>query len=195
MKPVVLVGCAATKLQRPALARDLYTSVLFRQGREWAERNGRRWFILSALHGLIEPDAELAPYDLHMAQLTRDQRAGWASTVVDDLRTHGLPDERLTVLAGELYTVPLGDAGVRLDLPLAGLSVGRRLAWFKRELAKVPCEWCGGEVIEGAGPCPLSFECPTCHVPPREWCKRPSEHRAPELHSARRRLEFAAVPA
>lgn len=53
-----------------------------------------------------------------------------------------------------------------------------------------PCKWCGGEVSADAGPCPLSFTCPTCHAKPGEWCKRPSEHRAPELHADRLDLEF-----
>lgn len=55
------------------------------------------------------------------------------------------------------------------------------------------CEFCGGEVAVDAGPCPLSFECPTCHAKPGEWCKRPSEHRAAQLHADRRDLEFAGA--
>lgn len=57
------------------------------------------------------------------------------------------------------------------------------------------CEWCGGEVADDVGPCPLSFECPTCHAPPGSKCKRPSEHEAAEMHVARRDLEFAEAGA
>jgi hypothetical protein len=48
-------------------------------------------------------------------------------------------------------------------------------------------------VAADAGPCPLSFTCPTCHAKPGEWCKRPSEHRATELHADRLELEFEDV--
>jgi hypothetical protein len=61
------------------------------------------------------------------------------------------------------------------------------------EAEKRHCEFCGGEVAVDAGPCPLSFECPTCHSKPGEWCKRPSEHRAAQLHVGRLDLEFAEV--
>jgi len=52
------------------------------------------------------------------------------------------------------------------------------------------CRWCGGQVPLDAGPCPLSFACPTCQAEPGQWCKRPSERKAAELHAARRDLEF-----
>lgn len=52
------------------------------------------------------------------------------------------------------------------------------------------CTWCGGEVSDDTGPCPLSFECPTCRAKPGTWCKRPSEHKAAQLHAARLALEF-----
>lgn len=52
------------------------------------------------------------------------------------------------------------------------------------------CKWCGGRVAADAGPCPLSFKCPSCQAKPGEWCKRPSEHRASKLHADRLKLEF-----
>jgi hypothetical protein len=51
------------------------------------------------------------------------------------------------------------------------------------------CEHCG-EVPASAGPCPRSFTCPSCQAKPGEWCKRPSEHRAPSMHAERLALEF-----
>lgn len=52
------------------------------------------------------------------------------------------------------------------------------------------CRWCKGNVAEDAGPCPLSFTCPTCAAAPGSKCKRPSGHEASELHAARLELEF-----
>lgn len=57
------------------------------------------------------------------------------------------------------------------------------------------CEWCDGQVAEDAGPCPYSFECPTCGAKPGSKCKRPSGHEAAEVHRARIDLEHAAKDA
>lgn len=58
----------------------------------------------------------------------------------------------------------------------------------------VHCAWCNGDVDADAGPCPLSFECPTCLAPRGQQCMRPSGHSGPfvETHVARRDLEYAA---
>ncbi|HWO69164.1 MAG TPA: hypothetical protein VNP94_00195, partial [Actinomycetota bacterium] len=42
-----LVGCVKSKRARPAPARDLYTSPLFRGARRFVERSCDRWFVLS----------------------------------------------------------------------------------------------------------------------------------------------------
>lgn len=46
------------------------------------------------------------------------------------------------------------------------------------------CEWCGGQVIPGTT-CPKSIACPTCGVGPGQSCRRPSDHRAAQLHAKR----------
>lgn len=47
------------------------------------------------------------------------------------------------------------------------------------------CEWCGATVSADEGPCPKSFECPTCYAKPGSPCMRPSGHRADRLHADR----------
>lgn len=46
------------------------------------------------------------------------------------------------------------------------------------------CTFCGGDAIVGTT-CPKAIECPSCHAGAGESCKRPSGHRAAELHVAR----------
>lgn len=60
---VGLVGCVKSKRGTAAPARDLYTSALFRGRRRYVELTCDRWFILSARHGLVEPEEILEPYD------------------------------------------------------------------------------------------------------------------------------------
>lgn len=52
---VVVVGCVATKLDRPAPAKDLYVSPLFARRRRYAEAIGDLWVIFSAKHGIVGP--------------------------------------------------------------------------------------------------------------------------------------------
>jgi hypothetical protein len=63
----VLVGCV--KMKRPEItpAKDLYTSALFKKEREYAERSGKRWFILSAQRGLVGPEEMSEPCDLQLS--------------------------------------------------------------------------------------------------------------------------------
>ncbi|MCI2421106.1 hypothetical protein MOQ72_27050 [Saccharopolyspora sp. K220] len=66
-----VVPCGRNKLDRPAPARELYASPHFRFALRQVETQaadvpGSQVRILSALHGLVEPDTELEPYDVSM---------------------------------------------------------------------------------------------------------------------------------
>jgi hypothetical protein len=65
-----IVPCGDAKLSHAAPARDLYTGSQFRYvfplAEAAAERTGGEVFILSALHGLVEPDRVLEPYSKKM---------------------------------------------------------------------------------------------------------------------------------
>lgn len=69
-EPIVVIACGAAKLERTASAAELYTSANFRLHLRAAEalaaELGGRVRILSALHGLIDPAAAIAPYDVKM---------------------------------------------------------------------------------------------------------------------------------
>lgn len=79
-----IIPCSATKIDRPAAARDLYASTYFQGALAAAEAQCDRVFILSALHGLISPDAIVAPYDLKMGDpgsITADEIAAQADAL------------------------------------------------------------------------------------------------------------------
>ena len=57
------MACVKSKGTRPAAAKDLYISPLFRNERAYAERAGVPWFILPGEHGLVAPDGWLALED------------------------------------------------------------------------------------------------------------------------------------
>jgi hypothetical protein len=111
---------------------------LFQKSRAWAERNCDEWLILSAKHGLVEPDAELEPYDETLAALSRSQRRDWAEGVFADLYRRRVLDGTLVFLAGQTYRQDLVrllcKAGALATAPMAGLSIGRQMQWLGANL-------------------------------------------------------------
>ena len=133
---VVLVTCVKSKGTRPAAAKDLYTSALFRKERAYAESTGVPWFILSAEHGLVAPDEWLSPYERYLADTTASYRSAWGSWVAArlELLIGPLRDKVVEVHAGATYLdalrAELERLGARVLDPLHGLQMGQRLAWY-----------------------------------------------------------------
>lgn len=134
---VGLVGCAAAKLKRPAPARDLYTSQLFRKSVAYVEPRVDRWFVLSALHGTVHPDTVLEPYNLKLGTKQAPPIYQWAEHAAWGLARE-LGDVRepieLLVLAGDQYRVILGFLECPAEVPLYGLGIGQQLGWLTQRL-------------------------------------------------------------
>jgi hypothetical protein len=136
---IVLVGCVKTKADQPMPARLLYQSPLFQKRRRYAEAHGRRWYVLSAEHGLMHPDALLEPYDVALAEQSDDYRQAWAGWVVAKLRRieGDLRGRRIEIHAGQAYAAPLlpllRAGGAHVAQPLAGLTQGQHLAWYDQQ--------------------------------------------------------------
>ena len=139
---VALVACSAQKLDRPAPARELYTSTLFRLARAWAEANAGPWYIISARYGLSTPYHWLAPYDQRLPKGSPERRARWAEDVAALVHQWlgsgwGLsPDQvEIVMLAGRDYCTPLADYlredGYTVTEPLQGMGIGSQQAWLK----------------------------------------------------------------
>jgi hypothetical protein len=144
---IVLVACVKSKGTRPAAAKDLYISALFRKERAYAEHAGVPWFILSAEHGLVAPDEWLAPYERYLADTTASYRSAWGGWVAArlDLLAGPLSEKVVEIHAGSTYLDAirphLERLGARVVDPLHGLSMGQRLAWYAsidQEIAEEP---------------------------------------------------------
>ncbi len=135
---LILVGCVKRKRRQPSAARDLYEeSPLWRGRRAYAERSGAPWYILSAKHGLLVPDAWIEPYDLALKHLKKDGRREWSRRVLDELRA------RFSSFAGKIVECHAGNdyldsgledglwnAGAVVRRPLAGMRIGAQLRWY-----------------------------------------------------------------
>lgn len=148
---VVLVGCVKSKAGHGALAKDLYVSDYFAKMRRYAESTGLPWFILSAEHGLLDPEEWLEPYERYLPETSRDYRRAWGEKVATQLeQTVGpLAGAVVDVHAGATYVEsveePLGRRGVTVLDQLEGLTFGRRLSWYLQYEEAAPAS--GSRVI------------------------------------------------
>lgn len=124
---IVLVACCGKKLPYAAPARDLYQSELFKKSRRYAEQNGDQWLILSALHGVVHPDATVEPYDVTLNDMGADARKQWSAKVADQLADYR--NDQLTVLAGFAYCGWVTKFN-NVTRPMEGLGIGQQLAYL-----------------------------------------------------------------
>lgn len=139
MKPIVLVACSGQKLDHAAPAKDLYTSDLFKKARAYAEKFGYHWLIVSAKHGLVDPDTVIHPYDETLNTKTAAELAAWNAMVREqynrDSWTRG-GHRGIVVLAGAKYRGWLD--GVTHGAPMAGMGIGQQKQWLKQQVMNVP---------------------------------------------------------
>lgn len=163
-RTIVLVGCGSEKADTARAAKDLYTSNYFNLKRKYAERFGDDWYILSAKHYLLDPDAEIAPYSKDLGDLSQSERGQWAFRIRNDLEAEFDESEDLTfvLLAGKDYTDELWphiDAlGWNVIRPFQAndLDLFQQMEWLKEQIGagdvqKEPAEPDVDEADEDAG--------------------------------------------
>lgn len=136
-RPVHLVACVGQKLPHAARAGDLYQSDWFRKARTYVAAQGGRWFILSALHGLVAPSRVIEPYNVTLADMSAAERRGWGARVAGQLAAQIGRRTPVVMLAGRLYHSPIADwAGSRATVPMEGLGIGQQKAWLAARISE-----------------------------------------------------------
>ena len=101
------------------------------------------WFIVSAKHGLVDPDRVVAPYDITLRDISAAERAAFGMRVIRDLAHEAGPLQRVVVEvhAGRVYVealrAPLRKVGARLHWPVKGLGIGRQLQWYDSHVPRM----------------------------------------------------------
>ena len=133
MKRIVLISCAKKKAGQRTMARQMYVSPLFRSMLQYAEGlHPDALFILSAKHGLLAPDTEIAPYDLTLNTMPVASVKEWAGRVVDQLRGQAdLSKDHFVILASTKYRRFLTPHLTSFKVPMEGLGIGKQLQWLK----------------------------------------------------------------
>ncbi|MFN8669472.1 MAG: hypothetical protein U0164_19955 [Gemmatimonadaceae bacterium] len=131
------MSCTGPGLSQPSRARDHFTSPLFRELCTFADRQAGRWFLLSAGHGLVDPDAVIMPMTSVMHRKDAAARRTWSARVIEQLAPHLAGVERILLLANARSREYLLDFlrrdGRTVLIPLEGLSLGEQLQWLRRQ--------------------------------------------------------------
>jgi hypothetical protein len=138
MITVGLVACAKTKSGSPQFAKDLYLSHLFMLASRYCEANYDAWYILSASHGLLEPNRIIEPYDETLKTFTPAARERWAERVIKQskilLEKMNSADVVFYFHAGSLYAKLLAGQIGNSCLPMKGLGIGQQINWYLNRL-------------------------------------------------------------
>lgn len=144
-KPVlVIVACGSAKVWDthpdlgPTQAAHTYTGTPFKLNRQYAERFGDAWLILSAKYGVIAPDFVIP----ERYEVTFNRKSSNPITYdrlqeqVNDMRLHSF--EVVVGLGGKAYrdaiTAAFEGLDVQLVFPFAGLPLGKMLQATRRAL-------------------------------------------------------------
>jgi len=133
---IYLVSCVSQKLDRPAVAQDLYTSALFQKAKAYVTATECSWFVLSAKSGLVRPDQVIQPYEQTLNNMAVTDRRRWAATVLSQLSEQAPGVKKIVFLAGNRYRenlIPtLERQGVAIECPMANLRIGEQLQWLSQ---------------------------------------------------------------
>lgn len=143
---LVIVPCGVSKIwdKDPevgvTLAKDVYRGAPFKINREYAERFGSSWVILSAKYGFIPPDYSVpGPYEVTF------KRKASKPVSVEILRQQikQLSLDRFAHvigLGGKEYRAAITQAfenePVELHFPFAGMAIGKAMQATKKALAE-----------------------------------------------------------
>lgn len=159
---LVIVSCGGSKIQDrediltpPIPVKNVYTSGYFKQNRQYAEKFGKQWCILSAHYGFMAPDW-LMPrlYNATwsksaMRKMEKEGKKISPSMSCEALRRqalHGhpikfLPGMEIVVLSGKEYAQRVKFAldsikDMRILNPLDGLGIGKQIQKVKNAVER-----------------------------------------------------------
>jgi hypothetical protein len=148
MNRIILIGCGKQKQATSCEAKDLYIGKLFKARRAYAERSGLPWFIVSALHHVIDPEKVIRPYDKTMptqkhavARWEENFNSAIVSLCCDRVVVFGwqfLYPVIFEIHAGADYVRPIRhlmryQSQVTIEHPVSGMGIGEQIAFYNRQ--------------------------------------------------------------
>jgi len=137
MNKIVLLSCVSKKKSFATRAEELYESSFFKYALKYAKKQEPdHIFILSALHGLVELNQILAPYNVTLNNMSTKDRKQWTSQVFIQMQNKkvDLSHDHFIILAGEKYRQYLLPFMKNYSIPMQGLPIGKQLQFLKNEV-------------------------------------------------------------
>jgi len=144
MCTLVAVPCGKRKIwdRNPTAgttkAKDVYIGAPFKVNREYAEKYGDRWVILSAKYGFIDPDFVIpGNYNVTFKDASTDPIG--VIELKEQIKHMTLDTfETVVVLGGRDYadvvSQAFSDLEVKIKTPVAGLTLGRAMGIVRRAI-------------------------------------------------------------
>jgi len=143
---LVIVPCGKRKIwdqdptHGPAKALEAYMGTLFRLNREYAEKYGDRWLVLSAKYGFVPPEFEI-PESYDVAFNKKRTNPIGSSQLQAQIRQLDLHSFSTVIgLGGAAYREAIGLAFVNrpvsLEFPFAGQRLGIMMQSTKRAIER-----------------------------------------------------------
>jgi hypothetical protein len=122
---VVLVGSSGAVAAAPDAVGRLFLSDGFARAREHAVHSRLPWFVLSAKHGLLDPDEVISPFGIQIDDQPAAYRSAWGEWVVAQLADRVQLDGVVVEVHGGVdfaqpLRQPLARRGAALEIPLPG---------------------------------------------------------------------------
>ena len=133
MKTIVLLMCGKNKLSHKAKAKDLYTSPRFQKSIEYAKTltDYSNIYVLSAKHGLLGLEQEIAPYDKSIYEMSVQEKKAWADMVIKSLSNiSNLKEDKYIFLTDDDYNEFLLPYINNIELPLKDIRHDYHSEWF-----------------------------------------------------------------
>ena len=152
---VLLIACSKGKLDRPAAAKDLYTSPLFRSARAHAQKMEARGSSCPQSTASSHPMSGWRPTTATCQRRPGpfEMHGGSGSWSAWTFWWEGLANRTVEVYAGSAYVKPIAERltakGCQVSLPLDGLAVGERLHWYTAQSATAAGSRSAGQATDG----------------------------------------------
>lgn len=140
MAKIVLLSCTKSKLDHPCPAKELYSaSPMFQKTMEYGQSlKPDKIFILSAKYHLVPMDKKLAPYDMTLKNMKKDEKEKWGQTVIEQIKSSGIDPQKdkFIFLTGSEYMKPLTKyiPENNIEKPMDGKRMGERLQWLNSQI-------------------------------------------------------------
>jgi len=131
---VGLISCVKSKKDYTCRAEEMYSkSTLFNYSLKYLKKLECEYiYILSAKYGLLDLNTIISPYNQTLLNSSEHYKNTWYKKIISDLnRKHNLKNDKFIIVAGIEYYKGLLPYLKDYEIPLKGMTIGKRLKYLK----------------------------------------------------------------